>query len=274
MTGYGIPSPPWPCAPALRTRWGGVLGLCILLGMTTAAPTAAQSVPPPTPPGRFHLWQDIQDVFTFTWGGAQTAVAPSTLAYLLPAAAVVGGASFADDAVQDRFAGQTQDTALARAGETYGLLYFGPVQAGLYLAGTLTDDPQLAATGKKTLAALLGAQTLIQPLKYLTHRRRPNGTDRLAFPSAHAGAVSSMLPSVYADYGLVPTIAVAVSAAFIGATNLYGNDHHLSDVLAGYAIGLGWGLLVETYARRSSSWALLPLSDGRTTVGLALHGRF
>jgi membrane-associated phospholipid phosphatase len=154
-------------------------------------------------------------------------------------------------------------------GETYGYLYFGPAQAGLYLLGSVTDDPKLAETGKKTLAALLGAQALIQPLKYVTQRRRPDGSDRLAFPSAHAGAVSSMIPSVYADYGVVPALGVAASAAFIGATRLYGNAHRLSDVLAGYAIGLGWGLLVETYTRHHPSWALLPMSDGPTTLGLA-----
>ena len=49
---------------------------------------------------------------------------------------------------------------------------------------------------------------------------------------------------------------------------------YLSDVLAGYAIGLGWGFLVEAYHRRHPPWAVLPMSDGRTMVGLAFHWRW
>jgi membrane-associated phospholipid phosphatase len=259
---------------SLPGRWHGALVFCLLLGLMTVTAGEAQHFQPTVSTHRFHLWQDLQDIATYTWGGVETAVAPTTLVYLLPAAAVVGGASFADDTIQDPFVGHTQDATLARAGKAYGYLYFGPAQAGVYLVGTLTDDPKLAETGKKTLAALVGAQALIQPLKYATHRRRPDGSNHLSFPSGHAGAVSSMIPSVYADYGLVPAMGVAASAAFIGATALYGNAHHLSDVLAGYAIGVGWGLLVETYTRRHPSWALLPMSDGRTTQGLAFHLQF
>ena len=79
---------------------------------------------------------------------------------------------------------------------------------------------------------------------------------------------------MYHEYGLVPATLTAVSAAFIGFSRIYGNQHHLSDVLAGYAIGLGWGLLVETYQRHQSRWALVPMSEGRTMAGLALHLRF
>ena len=211
------------------------------------------------------------DVFTLTWGGAQTAFALSSLTYLLPAAAVVGGSSVADDQVQTQFKGHDVHDGLARAGEISSYLYYGPIQAGLYIAGELSDNVKLADTGKKTLASLLGAQSLIQPLKYLTRRRRPDGSDRHSFPSAGAGAASSLIPAVYHEYGLVPATVTAVSAAFIGFSRLYGNQHHLSDVLAGYAIGLGWGMLVETYQRHQSSWALVPMSDGRTMAGLALH---
>jgi hypothetical protein len=47
-------------------------------------------------------------------------------------------------------------------------------------------------------------------------------------------------------------------------------QHHWSAGLAGYSIGLGWGLGVKTYSRHHSIWAGLPEPDGRTGVGLAL----
>ncbi len=226
------------------------------------------------PEGRFHLIHDMGDVLTLTWGGAQTAFALPTLTYLLPAAAVVGGSSLADDQVQARFQGHDAHDGLARAGEISSYLSYGPVQAGLYMAGELSENPKLSDTGKKALASLLGTQSIIQPLKYLTRRRRPDGSDRHSFPSAGAGAASSLIPAVYHEYGLVPATLTAASAMFIGFSRIYGNQHHLSDVLAGYTIGLGWGILVETYQRHQSRWALVPISEGRTMAGLALHLRF
>jgi len=132
----------------------------------------------------------------------------------------------------------------------------------------------LSTTSKKAFASLLGAQSLIQPLKYLTQRQRPDRSNRLSFPSADVGAASSLIPAVYTGYGLVPALVVGTSAAFIGVSRMAGNKHYLSDVLAGYAIGLGWGFLVEAYHRRHTPWAVLPMSDGRTMVGLAVHWRW
>jgi membrane-associated phospholipid phosphatase len=239
-----------------------------------AVPAWAENPLESAPEGRFHLLHDIGEVLTLTWGGVQTAFALPTLSYLLPAAAVVGGSSFADDQVQAHFKGHNEHDGLARAGEISAWLYYGPVQAGVYMAGELSDNVKLSDTGKKAMASLLGAQSIIQPLKYLTRRRRPDGSNRQSFPSAAAGAASSIIPAVYHEYGLVPATVTAVSAAFIGFSRIYGNQHHLSDVLAGYAIGLGWGILVETYERHQSRWSLLPMSDGRTMAGLELHLRF
>src|SRR2546422_1116841 len=127
------------------------------------------------PEGRFHLIRDMGDVLTLTWGGAQTAFALPTLTYLLPAAAVVAGSRFADDQVQARFQGHDAHDGLARAGEISSYLYYGPIQAGLYMAGELSDNVKLSDTGKKAMASLLGAQSIIQPLKYRTRRRRRDG---------------------------------------------------------------------------------------------------
>ncbi len=245
----------------------------VLTVLLMAVPAWAEDSLASAPEGRFHLLKDIEDVLKLTWGGARTAFALPTLSYLVPAAAVVGTSSLADDQVQDHFRGHDEHEGLARAGEISSWLYYGPVQAGLYVAGELSDNLKLSATGKKAIASLLGTQSIIQPLKYLTRRRRPDGSDRHSFPSAGAGAASSLIPAVYHEYGLVPATLTAAAAMFIGFSRIYGNQHHLSDVLAGYAIGLGWGLLVETYERHQLRWALRPMSDGRTMAGVEFHLR-
>ena len=250
-----------------------MLIVCLCVGLCLASPGWAESDAPPERPGRFRLWHDLGDVLSMTWGGARAAFTPSSLIYVVPAAGLIGGASFADDEVQAVFDGNDEDDALARAGTTYAIAYFGPVQAGLYVAGELLGDPKLSATGKKTIAALLGTTVVIQPLKSLTRRRRPDGSDRRSFPSFDTGAVSSIIPSLYVEYGVVPAAIAAASAAFIGFSRIYGNKHYLSDVLTSYAIGIGWGVLVEVAQRRQPTWALLPMSDGHTTVGLMFQLR-
>lgn len=255
----------------IACRRGMTAFLCVSLCL--ASPGWASSAEAPELPGRFRLWHDLGDVLTMVWRGTRAAFVPSTLTYAVPAAAVIGVASFADDQVQAVFDKNDEEDALAHAGKVYALAYTGPVQVGLYVAGELLGDPKLSATGKKTMASLLGTAAVIQPLKSLTRRRRPDGSDRRSFPSFDTGVVSSIIPSLYADYGVVPAAVTAASAAFIGVSRIYGNKHHLSDVLTSYAIGIGWGILVETSQRRQPTWALLPMSDGHSTVGLALHLR-
>jgi hypothetical protein len=102
-----------------------------------------------------------------TWGGARTAFTLPTLTSLLLAAAVVGGASCADDAVQAHFKGHDQDDALTRAGQTYVTIYLGLVQEGLYMAGEISHDAQPSSPSKKAFASLFGTQSVIQPLKRL-----------------------------------------------------------------------------------------------------------
>jgi membrane-associated phospholipid phosphatase len=212
-------------------------------------------------------------MLSMVWQGAGAALHPSTLTYAVPTAAIIGVASFADDQVKAAFQGHDENDALAYAGKTYAMVYMGPAQVGLYVAGEILGDPKLSATGKKTMASLLGTTAVIQPLKYLTRRRRPDGSDRRSFPSFDTGVVSSIIPSLYADYGVAPAAVAAASAAFIGVSRIYGNKHHLSDVLTSYAIGIGWGILVEMAQRRQPNWALLPMSDGHDMIGLALHLR-
>ena len=101
----------------------GLSCLVLLLGGVLAVPSWATSAPGPVSAGRFRLWHDVEDILTWTWGGARTAFTLPTLTYLLPAAAVIGGASVADDEVQAHFQGQDEDDAFARAGRSYAMLY-------------------------------------------------------------------------------------------------------------------------------------------------------
>ena len=91
-----------------------VLIVCFCVGLCLVSPDRANSDEPPERPGRFRLWHDLGDMLSMTWGGTRAAFTLSSLTYAVPAAGLIGGASFADDEVQAVFAGNDEDDPGAR----------------------------------------------------------------------------------------------------------------------------------------------------------------
>lgn len=110
-------------------------------------------------------------------------------------------------------------------------------------------------------AALLGARACVMALKLGMARVRPasiySGLESYSFPSGHA--TSSMVTYGFLAFLLclrqpwrvrIPVLALTVVAvAAIGVSRLYLGMHWLSDVAAGYALGLAWIALLGTAYR-------------------------
>ncbi|NSX15152.1 MULTISPECIES: phosphatase PAP2 family protein [Cupriavidus] len=107
-------------------------------------------------------------------------------------------------------------------------------------------------------AALLGARACVMALKLGMARVRPasiySGLESYSFPSGHA--TSSMVTYGFLAFLMclrqpwrvrVPVLALTVVAvAAIGVSRLYLGMHWVSDVAAGYALGLAWIALLGT----------------------------
>lgn len=107
-------------------------------------------------------------------------------------------------------------------------------------------------------AALLGARACVMALKLGMARVRPasiySGLESYSFPSGHA--TSSMVTYGFLAFLMclrqpwrvrIPVLALTVVAvAAIGVSRLYLGMHWLSDVAAGYALGLAWIALLGT----------------------------
>ncbi|WP_143010659.1 MULTISPECIES: phosphatase PAP2 family protein [Cupriavidus] len=110
-------------------------------------------------------------------------------------------------------------------------------------------------------AALLGARACVMALKLGMARMRPasiySGLESYSFPSGHA--TSSMVTYGFLAFLMclrqpwrvrIPVLALTVVAvAAIGVSRLYLGMHWLSDVAAGYALGLAWIALLGTAYR-------------------------
>ncbi|CAG2156717.1 hypothetical protein LMG26411_05325 [Cupriavidus numazuensis] len=122
--------------------------------------------------------------------------------------------------------------------------------------------------------ALLGARACVIALKFGLQRHRPasiySGLESYSFPSGHAS--SSMVTYGFLAFLIclrqpwrvrVPVLALtSVAVAAIGLSRLYLGMHWLSDVVAGFVLGLAWIALLGTayitlhVPARLSAWQL------------------
>jgi membrane-associated phospholipid phosphatase len=119
------------------------------------------------------------------------------------------------------------------------------------------------------VVAVVGAQACTGVLKSIFQRERPSFDDPVAtagyfsFPSGHAltsMAVYGAVALIVAPRLRLPALRAACLAgagllvAAIGFTRLYLGVHYLSDVLAGWSLGLAWLLVAAALVR--TRWRL------------------
>jgi membrane protein DedA with SNARE-associated domain/membrane-associated phospholipid phosphatase len=129
------------------------------------------------------------------------------------------------------------------------------------------------------LAMTIIAEGLVRLLALITNRPRPlnlySGIEHFSFPSGHA--TSSMIIYGFLAYLVARrqtpinraaiTVITTVGIVLIGISRLYLGAHWLSDVLAGWSLGVAWlTLAVIIYTQRQVSERLHPRALG----GLAL----
>lgn len=78
-------------------------------------------------------------------------------------------------------------------------------------------------------------------IKHNTHVLRPDGSDKLSFPSAHTSSAfvaAEMLHQEFKEQSPWISIAGYTLASTVGALRVMNNKHWLSDVMAGAGIGI------------------------------------
>ena len=97
--------------------------------------------------------------------------------------------------------------------------------------------------------ALIVTTAYTHTLKYAVSRPRPDGSNRLSFPSGHTSNAFSWATIANHHYGSRVGIPAYLVAGFVGASRLERGAHHLSDVLAGAALGY---LVARTVLRQNA----------------------
>lgn len=216
--------------------------MCILLGVTilpvpaggqgrTEQPTAASSAADSTR----------------NFGVKQLAIGVAGLA----AISLIDGPVARDLHTGTSAAALQVDRQLDRFGDATGTV---PIIGGIALAGLLTKNHALTRTALRAAESVIAADLAVQASKYLVGRARPSvdpDLDGFDFHS-YAGGTSPAFPSGHAAnaFALATTLSDAVGKKWVtiglyalatgtAYARLSEQQHWLSDVIGGAALGIG-----------------------------------
>lgn len=140
--------------------------------------------------------------------------------------------------------------------------------AGAFLGVGLVSDGRDRANRLGFAAGMLKATVysalLTTALKYSVREQRPDGSDRLSFPSGHTTTAFAFSGYVWAAHGPLFGVPATLLASAVGFSRMGDNRHRLNDVLAGATIGLsyGFGIRANQGPAARAAWMLSPLFDG------------
>lgn len=159
---------------------------------------------------------------------------------------------------------------VTRGIEPFGGRYADRVLYALLAAGAIRDDRTMIAAGfDGVMTSLIASKGITPLLKNVTHRARPgNGSDD-SFPSNHATqafGIATVIASHY-DQRWIDITAYAIASG-VAYSRVDHDDHWLSDVIAGAAIGTAVGRVVVTTNKRQR-WRITP-----TRNGVIIHVRY
>ena len=189
--------------------------------------------------------------------------APERVTLLTGYAATLTALGFRRPLVDDLQAYESTRRPLGKASKIGD--YAGQVVPNIAYAGGQVIAWQLGHARGSERAQLMTVATLeavavTSVLKYIIRERRPNGGDRLSFPSGHSTTVFAFAAIVGAEHGWAYGVPAYALAAFSGWSRINDNMHYLHDVLAGATVGISFGLGVwlKNSSTRFADLRLIP----------------
>ena len=115
---------------------------------------------------------------------------------------------------------------------------------GLYSVAKLAGSNQFAAVGADLVRSQVLSQAIVQAGKFTTRRSRPDGSNSHSLPSGHTASAFATATVLQQHFGWKVGVPAYGFGAYVAASRMSANKHHLSDVLLGAAIGVAAGRTV------------------------------
>ena len=153
----------------------------------------------------------------------------------------------ADEPIQQHVLEST--TTVLPGGDTWGSQKLQvPLAIAWWMVGHATGSARDAAAGRDLLRAQISVFSWTYAIKYATDRTRPNGDPR-SFPSGHASTSFATATVLQEHYGWMVGVPAFAAAAYTAASRVTANQHWLSDVVFGAAVGIASGRTVTLHLR-------------------------
>jgi hypothetical protein len=258
------------------------LGWIVVIGVAGAGPLAAQttsSFDPPRPgidssrflpDGAFAEGDGHRTLAAFPRNVGRGLVSVFRTENAIPmvfGASLASSGNFVDRHAQTVFGGKAQ--SFGAIGEKAGSMkVMIPLTVGLFAAGRASSGSRFRAATYDMAEAVVVNGIYTAGLKNAVKRQRPDGSDRLSFPSGHTSSTFAMASVAHAHYGPKVGLPAFALASAIGFSRVERGKHNVSDVLAGATLGFVVG---RSVARdngvlprgRSTRFALAPSTDAR-----------
>jgi membrane-associated phospholipid phosphatase len=150
------------------------------------------------------------------------------------------------------------DTVFAPGKYLGGTVEQVALSLGTYAFGRWQDQPKVAHLGMDLLQAQILTEMMVEPLKFSTHRLRPDGSNYQSFPSGHAAITFAAATVIERHLGWRKAVLGYAIASYVAASRLHDNVHYLSDVVFGAAVGSIAGRTVVHH--QADYWALTPVA--------------
>jgi membrane-associated phospholipid phosphatase len=137
---------------------------------------------------------------------------------------------------------------------------------GTYAYGRLFDEPKVSHLGMDLLRAQILTEALVEPLKFATHRQRPDLSNHQSFPSGHAAVTFAAATVIERHLGWKRSVIGYTVASYVASSRLHDNRHYLSDVIFGATVGTISGRTVTQHGRDMWTLAPVPVPGGGIAV--------
>lgn len=135
-------------------------------------------------------------------------------------------------------------------------------------------DEKLKLLGETFAESLFLTGVLTLSLKYATQRERPDGSDSLAFPSAHTATTFALATDVAVIYGPWAGLPAYALASTVALSRLDSNEHHLSDVVFGATLGTALALGTAQFHKKENPSLFIYPQLSTKTYGLGARYAF
>jgi len=129
---------------------------------------------------------------------------------------------------------------------------------GTYAFGRLRGQPKVAHLGMDLLQAQLLSEMLVEPIKFTVRRERPDGSNHLSFPSGHSAVTFATATVIERHLGWRKSLLGYAIASYVAMSRIHDNQHYLSDVIFGAAVGTIAGRTVVHH--QADYWAFTPVA--------------